>query len=156
MTNVEAQESTTVQNVDDSAIVLKNFNGLNVPIYGTLDDPLFKASEIATVLDIKKIRKTIEGLDDSCKLKKVAPTGGGLQDQWFLTENGLYELLFVSRKPIAKTFRRWVIDVIKEIRVSGKYELENHFRYRVSVQTRYNIKLICNAYLCVNYNYNSK
>jgi prophage antirepressor-like protein len=43
---------------------------------------------------------------------------GGLQDQWFLTEDGIYELLFISRKPIAKEFKKWVRKLIKQIRLN--------------------------------------
>ena len=41
-----------------------------------------------------------------------------------MTEKGLYQVLFKSRKPIAKKFTDWVCEVIKEIRLTGKYELE--------------------------------
>jgi hypothetical protein len=51
-------------------------------------------------------------------------TNGGPQDVLFLTEVGLYRLLGMSRKPIAKKFQKWVANVIKEIRLNNKYELE--------------------------------
>ena len=35
-------------------------------------------------------------------------TLGGNQETWFLTEAGLYEVLFQSRKPIAKAFKKEV------------------------------------------------
>jgi len=47
---------------------------------------------------------------------------GGLQDQWFLTIDGLYEVLFISRKPIAKEFRKWVRSILEEIRLTGEYK----------------------------------
>jgi len=42
----------------------------------------------------------------------------------FLTEKGLYKVLFRSRKPIAQRFQNWVCEVIKEIRLNGIYELQ--------------------------------
>lgn len=45
----------------------------------------------------------------------------GQQEQWFLTENGLYEVLMLSRKPIAKEFKREVKKILKEIRKTGQY-----------------------------------
>ena len=42
----------------------------------------------------------------------------------YLTEIGLYRLLGMSRKPIARKFQKWVANVIKEIRLNNKYELE--------------------------------
>ena len=39
----------------------------------------------------------------------------------FLTENGLYEVLMQSRKPIAKEFKKQVKQILKEIRKHGMY-----------------------------------
>jgi hypothetical protein len=51
-------------------------------------------------------------------------TLGGPQNVTFLTEMGLYRLLGMSRKPIARTFQKWVCNVLIEIREKGKYELQ--------------------------------
>lgn len=40
---------------------------------------------------------------------------------WFLTENGMYEVLMQSRKPIAKEFKKNVKRILKEIRKTGSY-----------------------------------
>ncbi len=40
---------------------------------------------------------------------------------WFLTEDGLYEVLMQSRKPIAKEFKRGVKEILKSIRKTGGY-----------------------------------
>ena len=37
-------------------------------------------------------------------------TSGQNRDMWFLTEDGLYEVLMQSRKPIAKQFKMLVTD----------------------------------------------
>lgn len=39
----------------------------------------------------------------------------------FLTENGLYEVLMLSRKPVAKEFKKEVKKILKTIRTTGKY-----------------------------------
>ena len=44
---------------------------------------------------------------------------GANRSQYFLTEKGLYEVLFMSRKPIAKQFKNWVFEILKEIRTTG-------------------------------------
>ncbi len=49
---------------------------------------------------------------------------GGLQNVTFLTEKGLYKVLFKSRKPIAEKFQDWVCEVIKELRLKGTYDLQ--------------------------------
>jgi anti-repressor protein len=51
-------------------------------------------------------------------------TLGGDQQVTFLTEKGLYKVLFKSRKPIAEKFQNWVCEVIKEIRLNGLYDLQ--------------------------------
>lgn len=40
---------------------------------------------------------------------------------WFLTEDGLYEVLMQSRKPIAKEFKKGVKEILKTIRKTGGY-----------------------------------
>lgn len=55
------------------------------------------------------------------KDKKKVLTPGGVQQVWFLTEQGLYEILFQSRKPKAKEFKKWVKQVLKDIRKQGYY-----------------------------------
>jgi hypothetical protein len=45
-----------------------------------------------------------------------------------LKEQGLYKILMISRKPIAKQFQKWVFNIIKEIRLKGKYDLEEKLK----------------------------
>ena len=109
--------------------IVKAFNAndlhTEIVIKGTLDDPLFRASDVGVVLDISNIRTSIVDFDESEK-RAVHTTDctGRLQDITFLTEKGLYKVLFRSRKPIAQKFQNWVCDVIKEIRVTGIYNMQ--------------------------------
>jgi prophage antirepressor-like protein len=104
-----------------------NTNDLHTEIIikGTLDDPLFRASDIGIILEINNIRMSIVDFDESEK-RAVSSTDstGRMQDVTFLTEKGLYKVLFRSRKPIAQKFQNWVCDVIKEIRVTGIYNMQ--------------------------------
>jgi len=95
-----------------------------IVIKGTINDPLFRASDIAEILELNNIRSSVKGFDDSEKVVHKTPTLGGLQEVSFLTEKGLYKLLFRSRKPIATQFQNWACDVIKEIRLNNFYNLE--------------------------------
>jgi prophage antirepressor-like protein len=63
---------------------------------------------------------------DESEKRAVSSTDstGRMQDVTFLTEKGLYKVLFRSRKPIAQRFQDWVCEVIKEIRLNGIYELQ--------------------------------
>ncbi len=102
----------------------ENNQTVRVNIQGTYDDPLFQANQIGELLDIKNIRDTISKFDDDEKGVGTTDTPGGSQEVLFLTEIGLYRLLGMSRKPLARPFQKWVAKTIKEIRLTGKYELE--------------------------------
>jgi prophage antirepressor-like protein len=96
----------------------------NITIKGTHENPLFRASDIGLILDITYIHNSIKDFNENDKVTHTTFTPGGPQNVMFLTENGLYKLLFRSRKPIAETFQNWICEVIKEIRLKGKYELK--------------------------------
>ena len=108
--------------------VVKEFNSNNlhteIIIKGTYDKPLFRASDIGNVLEISTIRSVIRDFDETEKVVHSMQTLGGEQNITFLTEKGLYKVLFKSRKPIAEKFQNWVCEIITEIRLNGKYELE--------------------------------
>jgi prophage antirepressor-like protein len=108
--------------------VVKAFNTNNlhteIVIKGTHDEPLFRASDIGEVLEINSIRSSIRDYDNTEKVVLTMHTNGGSQEVSFLTEKGLYKVLFKSRKPIAEQFQNWVCEVVKDIRLTGKYELE--------------------------------
>ena len=107
--------------------VVKAFNSnelhTEITIKGTFEEPLFRANDIATVLEMGNIRTTINDFDETEKVLTKSDTLGGNQQVAFLTEKGLYKVLFRSRKPIAEKFQNWVCEVIKEIRLTGEYKL---------------------------------
>lgn len=95
--------------------------GQQFEVYGTPQEPLFKAKAIAEVIGHSNITKMLELVEDSEKGVKELLTPGGNQQVWFLTEDGLYEVLMQSRKPIAKQFKKGVKTILKEIRQTGGY-----------------------------------
>lgn len=105
-----------------------NANDLHteIVIKGTIDDPLFRASDVGVILEINNIRMSITDFDESEK-RAVSSTDstGRMQEVTFLTEKGLYKVLFRSRKPIAQKFQNWVCEVIKEIRLKGIYKMQS-------------------------------
>ena len=95
-----------------------------ITIKGTIENPLFRASDIAAILDIQNIRMSIKEYDHTEKDDvSVTDVIGRNQQVTFLTEKGLYKVLFRSRKPIAEQFQNWICEVIKEIRLTGQYKL---------------------------------
>jgi prophage antirepressor-like protein len=108
--------------------IVKAFNSntlhAEITIKGTIENPLFRASDIAAILDIQNIRMSIKEYDHTEKDDvSVTDVIGRNQQVTFLTEKGLYKVLFRSRKPIAEQFQNWICEVIKEIRLTGQYKL---------------------------------
>ncbi|MGH0485302.1 hypothetical protein ACQVPJ_12535 [Bacillus mycoides] len=46
-------------------------------------------------------------------------SSGQTRNMYFLTEEGIYEVLMLSRKPIAKQWKREVKKILKQIRLTG-------------------------------------
>lgn len=105
--------------------------GATLSVYGTPIEPLFLAKEVADAIDHSNSRMMLEGVDEDEKLMSVILTSGQRREMWFLTEQGLYEVLMQSRKPIAKDFKRGVKKLLKGIR-TGEYHLSNTFIRRTS------------------------
>jgi prophage antirepressor-like protein len=103
-----------------------NLNKLNTEIIikGTDSDPLFRAIDIGKILGISNIRQTIKDFDNSERTEiNTLDVIGRNQKTTFLTEKGLYNILFSSRKEIVKTFKNWMFEVVKEIRLTSEYTL---------------------------------
>lgn len=97
--------------------------GRDFKVYGDFENPLFLAKDIAIYIeyDLSSINKLVDLVDDSEKVRNIVPTLGGNQEAWFLTEDGLYEILMQSRKPIAKQFKKEVKKILQSIRKHGAY-----------------------------------
>ncbi len=102
--------------------------GKQFRVYGTAEEPLFLAKDVAEWIEHSKPSVMIESVDEDEKVKVnnvyfENRTGGN--GTWFLTENGLYEVLMQSRKPIAKQFKKEVKEILKTIRKHGIYATDN-------------------------------
>lgn len=93
---------------------------LNTPfmVYGDINNPLFLASDVAEMIEYSpdKVGQMLENVDDDEKLTDTIYRSGQQREMWFLTENGLYELLMQSRKPLAKAFKAEVKNILQQIR----------------------------------------
>lgn len=96
----------------------------NIVIKGTYNEPLFRASDIGEILEMGNIRTSIQNFDNTERHVHSMDTSTGIKQVTFLTEKGLYKVLFKSRKLIAEKFQNWVCEVIKEIRLNGIYDLQ--------------------------------
>ena len=67
--------------MDESSLLVKPFKGLNIQVYGTYEEPLFRAKDIGDLLEIEQIRKTIQNLDDEDKVLQPGNTITGLKER---------------------------------------------------------------------------
>ncbi len=116
----------------------------NNPAFGSVrsialeDEPYFVGRDVAEILGYKNPNEAIqEHVDEEDKflrsergsemLKlfsslKEMQNELGRQDNWFINESGIYSLVFTSKLPTAKKFKRWVTsEVLPAIRKHGAY-----------------------------------
>jgi prophage antirepressor-like protein len=86
-------------------------------------DIWFVASDACAALGLSEPHKALVRLDEDEKGGTAIPTPGGPQEVNIINESGLYNLIFTSRKPRAKAFRRWVTAAaLPSIRKTGRYD----------------------------------
>lgn len=136
----EQKNVMALQVIKEQEVLGKQFK-----IYGTFEEPLFLAKDVAEWIDysktssgaynISKMLMTIDDDDEKIKLlcditisntsditiSNTTSQARKTQEMWFLTEDGLYEVLMQSRKPIAKAFKKEVKQILKQIRRTGGY-----------------------------------
>lgn len=108
---------------EESLMTVESINILNTNfnMYGTVEEPLFMAVEIAEMIEysVDKTHQMLELVDDDEKLLDTVYRAGQKREVWFVTENGLYELLMQSRKPLAKAFKAEVKKVLRNMRMGN-------------------------------------
>jgi prophage antirepressor-like protein len=105
-----------------------NYNENHITVIGDIENPYFKAADVATILDVGCMKSILRDYDEDEKTVIVHKTTGGPQKTLFLSEIGLYRFINHSRKPLAKPFQKWCATVIKELRHRGTYELQTTLR----------------------------
>ena len=90
-------------------------------VYGDFENPLFLAREVAEWIEHSNVSMMLQSIDDDEKELHQIGTLNNAYSAWFLTEDGVYEVLMQSRKPIAKQFKKEVKAVLKSIRKHGAY-----------------------------------
>ena len=109
-----------LQVIDERELFGKEFR-----IYGTAENPLFLAKDVAEMIEERDGYTVSRKVDEEEKLVHTLCVGGQNRQATFLTEDGLYEVLMQSRKPIAKQFKKEVKNILKTIRKHGAYMTEN-------------------------------
>lgn len=106
------------------------------------NEPWFIGKDVAEILGYSNTNKAIQvHVDDEDKFirssrgtemgklftsLKEMQEKLGRQDNWFISESGVYSLIFGSKLPTAKKFKRWVTsEVLPSIRKHGAYMTED-------------------------------
>ena len=108
----------------------KTFN-----VYGTVEEPLFKANDVADWIEHSNVSAMLQSIDEDEKVKMVCEVNNvyvtskarDTQEMWFLTENGVYEVLMLSRKPIAKEFKKEVKKMLHALRTKKATLMPTNF-----------------------------
>ncbi|AXU27233.1 TPA: Bro-N domain-containing protein [Clostridioides difficile] len=112
---------------------LMNFEGKEIEVFEFEGRILFNSKDVANCLDIKNINENIRLMNEkqvvklrnsdisSTDIRKLNNAGEN-----FLTESGVYKLIFKSRKEEAEKFQDWISDeVLPAIRQTGAYITNN-------------------------------
>ncbi|WP_288481083.1 Bro-N domain-containing protein, partial [uncultured Clostridium sp.] len=97
--------------------------GKEITTFGTLENPLFLAKDVAEWIGYSsdKVGQLLKSVDQDEKQTSPIHYSGQVREMWFLTEDGLYEVLMQSRKPIAKKLKKEIKKILKQIRLTGGY-----------------------------------
>ncbi len=105
-----------------------DFEQLPVRVIERDGQPWFVAADVCRVLELTNPTESLRGLDDdeaiTLSTTEGNPRNGIAHQQRAVSESGLYALIFKSRKPQAKVFRKWVTaEVLPALRAAGRYEM---------------------------------
>lgn len=108
---------------------LFNFEGKNVRTLEIDEEVYFVGKDVAKVLGYARLQKAVnDHVDPEDKIKKIVSISQSSQNRTkpemtlLITESGVYSLIFNSKMPNAKRFKRWVTsEVLPAIRKHGAY-----------------------------------
>lgn len=112
---------------------LRIFEGHEVEVFELNGEALFNPYHVGECLELgnEAVRKAMSRMNNKqvIKVKNSDVTNGNIRKlnnagENFLTESGVYKLVFKSRKPNAEKFTDWVTDeVLPSLRKTGSYEM---------------------------------
>ena len=86
-------------------------------------EPWFIGKDVATALGYKDTSDALKKhVDEEDKLTRRFADSGQIREMYVINESGVYSLVFSSKLPTAKAFKRWVTrEVLPAIRKHGGY-----------------------------------
>ena len=118
------------------------------------DNPWFVGKDIAEALAYKNISDALsKHVDDDDKIQIAKRDlqncdDIGTKGAVLINESGVYSLIFGSKKPEAKAFKKWVTsEVLPQLRMSGVYITESATQESIDYQALYGKNRIYNTFL---------
>lgn len=120
-------EQTNIQQTTGLQVFYNEETSVNLRTNVIGNEPWFIAQDICSILGLNNITKALAALDfDEKRGVTISNAVGNNQEVRAINESGLYHLIFISRKPEAKSIRRWVTGtVLPSIRRTGSYSISN-------------------------------
>jgi len=89
----------------------------------------FKANDIGKALKLSNIAVSIQSYDDDERVLRKAYDSNNIErDTTFLTSQGVYRLLYNSKKEGAKKFRKWAGNILDDIIFNESAELKRQLK----------------------------
>ena len=118
--------------------------GKTIQCYGTFEEPLFLAKDVAEWIGLAKqkngkynISRFVKNVSKKQKGIRIAYTPGGNQETIVLTEYGLYEVLMKSRLEEAEPFREKIVEMLRDLRRHGIAIDEERIKNEIELSDAY-------------------
>jgi prophage antirepressor-like protein len=86
------------------------------------NEPHFVAKDVCDILGLSNITETLKRVDETDLNSVKLKSGSQYRNYKVVNESGLYQIIFMSKKPQAKQFKKWVTsEVLPSIRKHGAY-----------------------------------
>ena len=101
----------------------------NILVFNTSIQPLFLSNDVGTLLNISQINTKMRNFDPEEKVEGFIKKNNKEKKVLFLTKNGLYRCVFISKSPIARLCRKFFCEyidnmIINEIETAKKISNE--------------------------------
>lgn len=105
------------------------FMDRSLPVYGSLDKPLFRAADVANLIDYSdgNTWRMLDMCEEDEKLNLPLVVAGQCRAVSFITETGLYNVFSQSRKPFARAWRRIIHEELINLRKSRGKNIAEQF-----------------------------
>jgi len=130
----------------ENSIQLWDFQGNQIRTFEKDGEICFIVSDLGKALGLSNVRENISQLDEDEKGVRIVDTLGGPQQMSYVTEPGMYGLVLVSRKDIAKKFKRWLKhEVLPAIRKTGSYSINQEEQLKAQLENMLFFSQVFNA-----------